>query len=284
MMKGNAIVGRFRLLTVVLGLISCEVLFAQSYIGYIKPAGVGEPSDSLLVTITVPEGQNFVNTVYVRDTVYVDKRGTPIVRKNRSRVYYDSPWMFGFKTNLLSDAALALPYAGLELQIGRHMSLDLSGWYGNWNMYFPYDHTRIYGGSPEIRWWIGDKVMREGHFVGIHGNAAWFTMKWKDEDGTVRLFQNGSEVLEDIGNMTPAWSCGLTYGYSLGLGRNDFWGLEFFLGLGYSSCQQKIISLDAENLGKYTHSRDTYIGITKVGINLTYRFSLRRVKFGYYAN
>lgn len=282
-MNGKTIFSRFNLLAVIFGIIVCETLSAQTYVGYLKPVAAEESSDSILVKITLPEGQ-MLNAAPVKDTVYVDRRGTPIVKKYSSKAYYDTPWMFGIKTNLLSDAALALPYGGLEIQIARRMSLDLSGWYSSWNIYYPNEQTRIYGASPEIRWWLGDKVMREGHFIGVHGNASWYTVEWKNKDGVNKLYQNGTLWLDDTGNETPAWSCGLTYGYSLGLGRNDFWGLEFFLGLGYSSYQQKVISLSPENIGTYTHEKNTYIGITKVGINLTYRFSLRRVKFGYYAN
>ena len=282
-MNGKIIFSRFKSIAVIMGLIICESLAAQSYVGYLRPVGEKEAPDSILVTITLPEGQT-LNPESVRDTVYLDRRGTPIVRRYSSKAYYDTPWMFGVKTNLLFDAALALPYGGLEIQIARHMSLDLSGWFGSWNIYYPNEQTRIYGFSPEIRWWFGDKVMREGHFIGIQGNTAWYTLEWKNKDGINKLYQNGTPSLGDIGNKNPAWSCGLTYGYSLGLGRNDLWGLEFFLGLGYSSYQQKVISLAPESIGKYIHEKNTYVGITKIGVNLTYRFSLRRVKFGYYDN
>lgn len=253
---------------------------AQTYSGYLKATGEGlEGIDSLYVTITVPESGRKVD-------LYGDLSVAPAARKTFSaekpqyvgKGYYATPWMAGIKTNLVSDL-LSIPYAGLEIQIARKLSLDLSGWYSRWNIFYPNEQTRIYGGAPELRWWVGNgKTMNKGHFVGLHGMAAWYTLEWRDEEGNKVIYQNGKDDRFDAGSTTPAWSCGVTYGYSLPLDKKGRLGFEFFIGLGYSSYQQKRIYSIPDGGSYFRHEVKSQIGITKVGVNLAYRFSLRRYK------
>ncbi len=248
---------------------------AQTYTGYLKLDDVNEKGpDSLLVTISVPED------TYVRDTVYLSRRELKDLKKSKEydgRVYYDTPWMFGVKTNLLSDA-IVVPYAGIDVQIARKLSLNLSGWYTPVNIFYPNDDTSVYGFAPELRWWLGDRAMGKGYFAGLHANVAWYTLEWKDKSGEVVKYQNGIEDIYDPGTMYPSWSVGATYGYSLPLDRRQRWNLEFYMGVGYASYQHKVFFTTEAGKRDYRHEVNSYIGITKVGIDLTYRFSLRRVK------
>ncbi len=254
---------------------------AQTYSGYLKlDDGKLKGPDSLHVTITVPEGS------YVRDTVYLTRSEARALDKaSGGKTYYSTPWMMGVKTNLLSDA-IAVPYAGLEFQIAPKMSLDLNGWFTPLNIFHPNKQTNVYGFSPELRWWLGGRAMNKGYFVGLHGNVTWYTLEWRDADGKTVIYQNGTEDMYDTGTKTPAWSAGLTYGYLLPLDRKGHWNMEFFMGIGYASYQQKCIYPAEEEGGKieYIHEENSYFGITKVGVNLTYSFSLRRVKPGSYRN
>jgi hypothetical protein len=56
------------------------------------------------------------------------------------------------------------------------------------------------------------------------------------------------------------------------------------MGVGYSSYQQKCFYLDEDKKGDLDHEVHKDFGVTKIGINLTYRFSMRRVKASYYKN
>ena len=198
--------------------------------------------------------------VFIKESVpmtAVTPTETPAVTSDetleKGRKVWDSPWMLGVKTNLASDL-ITVPSIGIEAQLSRHISLDLSGWY----------RTDYNGVSPELRWWFGNRIMRQGSFIGVHANAAWFEVEWNDE----RLYRAG------IGDN---WSAGMTYGYSLGFGKRDHWGLEFVAGAGYLHSMQDIWEKndhDEWQLQQHKHMKG--FGLTKFGINLTYRFSLRR--------
>ena len=215
-----------------------------------------------------------VDTVYVTDTVYIFKE-VPVAKNARSL------WLMGLKTNILTDA-VAVPSFGLELQLAERLSLDLQGWYGFHNILYRSAQTDIYGFSPELRWWFADRAMEKGHFIGVSGVCSWYTLEWLDG----YLYQNGLE--EDFcigaGNSSPAWSAGLVYGYSLGLGRKARWGLEFTLGFGYASYSQNVgeWNEDAASWLYHSHQNNHHIGITELSVNLTYRFSLRKFDPAYY--
>ncbi len=199
------------------------------------------------------------DTVQVKEEVVFIKESVPMIAVTpaepvkKGRKVWDSPWMMGVKTNLASDL-ITVPSIGIEAQLSKHMSLELSGWY----------RTDYNGISPELRWWFGKRTMRQGSFIGVHANAAWFEMEWND----------GKLYRSDIGDN---WSAGLTYGYSLGFGKRDHWGLEFVAGAGYLHSVQDIWEKNSQKqwqLMQHKHMRG--FGLTKFGINLTYRFSLRR--------
>ncbi len=130
--------------------------------------------------------------------------------------------------------------------------------------------------------------MQKGHFVGLNANFAWYTLEWKKKDGSHVLYQNGKEgdyLKRDAGSNSPAWSFGLTYGYSLALDRKAHWGLEFVFGLGYIKAFQNVGTWMDEPVPAWYFAGNeskNYFGITQVGINLTYRFSLRKVTPEYY--
>jgi hypothetical protein len=85
--------------------------------------------------------------------------------------------------------------------------------------------------------------MRKGLFFGIHSNVTWYAMMVNDRDFyqnaslcrdkgcTGRHFYEYSYQTEDGTNMTnryhdtPAWSAGLTVGYSLPLDRGQRWAV-----------------------------------------------------------
>ncbi len=246
-----------------------------------------------------------VDTVYVKDTVYYTKETVYVPQEqtsetdvysdyreenNSRRPVHDTPWMMGFKTNLLTDA-IVVPGVGVEFQIGNKFSLDLSGWYTGGpvqNILHPSEYTNAYSVSPELRWWFGNRTMQKGHFLGIHGNFAWYSIEWEKPDGTRILYQNGlAQNFADVENglESPVWSAGLTYGYSLGFGRKGHWGLEFVAGLGYMKNVQNVgVWSEVPTPAWYfshNESRSSF-GLTKIGINLTYRFSFRKVKSEYY--
>ena len=259
--------------------LAVDTLSAQTYSGYLKSSGEGlKGVDSLYVTITVPQTSSGIagsQTKVMVENKYVSERPG---RNFTGKGYYTTPWMAGVKTNLLSDL-ISIPYVGVEVQLANKFSLDISGWFTVWNAFYPSEDTKMYGAAPEVRWWMGNgQTMKKGHFLGLHGMVAWYTLEWMDRFGDRVIYQNGTADLNDTGSTTPAWSCGVTYGYSLPLDRKGHFGLEFYVGAGYSHYQQKCIYPRINGTAIITHEVKDKVGITKIGVNLSYRFSLRRVK------
>ncbi len=271
-MKGRFIMC-FGILVTAGMMLASRTASGQTYTGYLKLDDTSmKGPDSVLVTMTIP------TDTYIRDTVYLSRSEMRERKKDRSgKAYYATPWMFGVKTNLLSDV-IAVPYVGVETQLTERLSLDLSGWFTPLNIFYPNKQTSLYGFSPELRWWLGGPAMKKGYFLGAHGNVTWYTLEWRDSEGNKVIYQNGIDDLHDAGSKNPAWSAGLTHGYLLPLDRKGHWNLEFYMGVGYAAYQQKRIYTEEDGRSYYKHEKNSYIGITKVGINLTYSFSLRRVK------
>lgn len=264
-MKGN-----FKT-TAVLCLLAMMGLFAgtssaQTYSGYLKADGEGlDGIDSLHFSITLHQDGK------------PDVPVNPVDNKYNGKGYYATPWLASVKTNILADV-ISVPYAGVEVQLMDRLSLDLGGWYGQWNLLYPNKQTRLYGAAPELRWWVGGDMMGKGHFVGLHGMAAWYTLAVENKDGNKVIYQNGTADLDDTGSLSPSWNCGVTYGYSLPLDRKGHFCLEFYAGLGYMRYQHKyIVSLPDGQKG-YEHKVIEGVSLTKAGINLAYRFSLRRYR------
>lgn len=180
--------------------------------------------------------------------------------------YEISSWRLGLKTNLLADAVLPANL-GIEFELSDHLSLDVNGGFSQTNVISPCKDTRVYGVTPELRYWP-KSAMRKGHFFGLHSNIAWFTLKGSDG----LLYQN-------ISNREPAWCVGLTYGYLIGLGKNDRWGLELFLGAGYGHYVQKVGKLSPlDNQWYRTEVQEKrHLGLTRAGVNLVYRFDMKKV-------
>ena len=180
--------------------------------------------------------------------------------------YEISSWRLGLKTNLLADAVLPANL-GIEFELSDHLSLDVNGGFSQTNVISPCKDTRVYGVTPELRYWP-KSAMRKGHFFGLHSNIAWFTLKGSDG----LLYQN-------VSNSEPAWNVGLTYGYLIGLGKNDRWGLELFLGAGYGHYVQKVGKLSPlDNQWYRTEVQEKrHLGLTRAGVNLIYRFDMKKV-------
>lgn len=155
------------------------------------------------------------------------------------------------KTNVVAWAAGVANLEG-ELQVGRHLSIDLPVW---WSPYFISDRfaLRTLFVQPELRYWM--KTPGSGHFFGVHGGVAWYNLRlndWRYQD-VERPLING----------------GISYGYSLRL--NSHLNAEFTIGVGYVNTKYDRY-YNIEN-GAVADTRETsYFGVDRVGISLVYHF------------
>lgn len=195
-----------------------------------------------------------------------------------TEVSYKKKTILALKTNLLYDALSLVNYS-IEVPIGERFS---ALWYHQfpWWTWGQADNQyciRFLSIGGEGRWWfkpmprpqMGRSVQRDrlmGHFVGLYAESG----KWDFEWG------------RDICHQGEHWSVGLSYGYSMPLGRRL--NMEFSLSLGYASIAYRgyTPSEDYEILWRdpAKQGRWHYFGPTKVQVSLVYPILLTTKKKG----
>lgn len=216
-------------------------------------------------TVVISRPDTIVVAPVTKEQVYEQYREESI-KKSRRQIDWLNPNVMAVKTNLVSDA-LTIPSLGVEVQLYKGLSLDISGAYGFYNL-FNKDRRNMsaYFVSPELRWWFGEHPMQRGSFIGLHANLSEYSLEWTDKVA----YQNVPGKL--------AWSAGFTYGACACLDRKAHWGLEFVIGVGYGQYYQNIGSFD--NSGKFqvketgSPKLKEHFGVTKLALNLVYWFSL----------
>ena len=186
--------------------------------------------------------------------------------------------IMALKTNLLYDALTLLNYS-IEVPITERFS---ALWYHQfpWWRWGEADNQyciRFLSIGAEGRWWfkpmprpqMGKSVQRDklmGHFVGLYAESG----KWDFEWG------------RDICHQGEHWSVGLSYGYSMPLGRRL--NMEFSISVGYASIAYRKYepSEDYEILWRdpVKHGRWHYFGPTKLQVSLVYPILMTTKKKG----
>ena len=227
-------------------------------------------------TVTLKETVTVKDTIFVRDTVVVVKEKHVVTKQQaydgyreeslkqpKKMVNWLKPNVVAIKTNLVSDA-MAIPALGLEFQIYKGLSIDVSGSYGFYNLFNRTERDMSsWHVSPELRYWFGEHPLQRGSFIGLHGNVSNYSLSWRD--GIAYQTVPGHE----------AWSAGFTYGACARLGRHV--GLEFVIGVGYGRYYQNVGTMEA---GKFVINEEVgpqlkgHFGLTKLAVNLVYRFSV----------
>ena len=104
--------------------------------------------------------------------------------------------------------------------------------------------------------------MAEGHFFGLHTHVVGFNVSINDRG----RYQDPNHAL---------WGMGLSYGYAFSLGKAERWGVEFTVGAGFAE-----YSYDSyrnwENGPLFDSGSGHYWGITRAGINLSYKWFVPR--------
>ena len=167
------------------------------------------------------------------------------------------------KTNLLYGGLTLSPNLGLEIGLGRHTTLDVSGSYNWFNLKGTSANNKKlvhWIVQPEFRYFLCERF--NGHFFGFHAIASMYNIGGHE---LPLLFEKGSEKYRYEG---LAYGAGFSYGYQLPLANR--WNLEFNLGVGYMrmeydrydciTCGSKIDSKASKN----------YFGPTKAGITIIF--------------
>lgn len=231
--------------------------------------------------------QHGVDTIYVRDTVYVshttviDDTDYRYHRQPETSIIYrphqdsytkanDSiprhPLM-AIKTNLLFDIVTAIN-ASVEVPLGKYFSISAEvvwPWWvdkknqwcmqlGNVGLEGRYYFRTPKRHSTHAAWYRDNDRPLTGFFIGVHADGAYYDFEWK-----------GS------GRQGEAWIGGITIGYQKRLSR--YFNMEYSLGIG--AARHKYRTYDATESGDHLWRRDTYtdktyFGPTKAKISLVW--------------
>lgn len=186
--------------------------------------------------------------------------------------------ILALKTNLLYDALTLLNYS-IEVPFNEKFSVL---WYHQfpWWRWGEADNQyciRFLSIGAEGRWWfkpkprpqMGKSVQRDklmGHFVGLYAESG----KWDFEWG------------RDICHQGEHWSVGLSYGYSMPLGRRL--NMEFSISVGYASIPYRKFTpsddfqhlwADPEGQGRWH-----YFGPTKAQVSLVVPITMKTKRKG----
>jgi hypothetical protein len=172
--------------------------------------------------------------------------------EGRLNDYVLSRSRWAVKTNVAYLAA-TVANLGVEYRFGDHYSVDLPVIYSPYTVARDY-RLRFLAVQPEFRYWLGNPM--RGHFFGAHLNIGAFNIsvdkknRYQSPDGF--------------------YGAGLSYGYALPFARH--WGAEFTVGAGYVHTKYDAY-YNIPNGARYEKGIPyNYWGLTKVGINLVYRF------------
>lgn len=167
----------------------------------------------------------------------------------------------GIKTNLLYGAYTYTPNLGIEIGLGRHMTLDISGGYNPWNLKNGGDSKKMVHWlvQPELRYFLCNRF--GGHFFGVHGLYSLYNIGGHE---LPMLFEKGSKAYRYEGS---AYGGGITYGYQFLLSKH--WNLELSIGAGVM--QMEYDKHDCINCGQRQSSeKRLYYGPTKAAVSLIY--------------
>ena len=161
-------------------------------------------------------------------------------------------YRWAVKTNVAYLAA-TVANLGVEYSFGKHYSVDLPIIYSPYTVARDY-RLRFLAIQPEFRYWL--KKPMEGHFFGVHLHIGAFNIAVDDRN----RYQSPDGF----------YGAGLSYGYVLPFARH--WAAEFTVGAGYVHTKYDTY-YNIPNGARFEKGRSyNYWGLTKVGINLVYRF------------
>lgn len=207
-----------------------------------------QPKDSLSI-------ENLPTIIPLEQSVNIHKEEkiketetTQVVQERRKRV-------MAVKVNMISSASL-IANVGFEVELWRQWSIDFPIWYSPYNLFSKSRKIRLLATQPEVRWW--PRSVMNGHFLGLHAHVAGFNVALNDK----ARYQDPNY---------PLWGVGGSYGYATSLGKNDRWGLEFNLGVGFATYKYDVYK-NWENGPKFNSNSGFYWGITRAGITFSYKW------------
>lgn len=166
------------------------------------------------------------------------------------------------KTNAVGWAMMMMN-AAVEIDISRHLSINLPIYYSACNYFTNRVKFRMLGTQPELRVW---PLRGRRFFAGVHFGVA-----------SYNLALGGEWRIQDHNGNSPALGGGINVGYRIPLGRNNRWNVEFSLGAGvYKAHYDKFRN---ESNGAYDSTvRKTFVGLDNAAVSFSYKFDLKKAR------
>ena len=170
--------------------------------------------------------------------------------------------LLNVKTNAL-EVAMLVANLGVEFRITPRVSFDMIWHYSPYDYFVSDRKIRLDAIEPELRFWWGEALVK-GHFVGLHLPVAGFNIQLNDR----YRYQDPNHALCGVG---------ISYGYAMPLGRRGNWGVEFTVGVGYVDVKYDVYSGKCNGAYLRTERRN-YFGITRLGVDISYRIDMKKVE------
>lgn len=166
------------------------------------------------------------------------------------------------KTNLLYGAGAFTPNIGVEVGLGRHTTLDVSGGYNWFNLNgAKHNNKKLVHWliQPEFRYFLCERF--NGHFFGAHLLYSQYNI------GGHKLPMLFGKDSKNFRYQGYSYGIGISYGYQLILSKR--WNLEFNIGAGYMRMEYD--KYDRAKCGDFIGCQSrNYFGLTKAGVTLIF--------------
>lgn len=165
---------------------------------------------------------------------------------------------FALKNNLLYDAALT-PNLGMEIGLGKKITLDISGNYNPFTLDSnkKWKHWLV---QPELRFWTCERF--NGTFIGIHAHGGEFDL------AKVNLPFDIYENLQNHRFKGHFYGGGISIGHQWVLSKH--WNLEASIGGGYARAKYDTYGPEKGDPRVDSDLYKNYWGLTKATLSIVY--------------
>lgn len=174
-----------------------------------------------------------------------------------------APRKLELKTNLPAWGFL-VGNAAAELQMTRHLSLEIPFYYSAANYFSRTTKFRTLAVQPQLRW--NFTGMARGWFAEAHFTVASFNVA-----------VNGSYRYQDYLGHHPAVGVGIGAGYRMPLGKSGRWNMEFSVGAGWLHLDYTRFE-NRHNGPAVDRVQRDYWGIDRVAVSVGYVFDLNKCR------
>jgi len=210
-----------------------------------------ERGEGALLRLNLSEVIPVITTKVVGDTIINTNPPSASITQTPGRM--ERPY-FVIKSNLLYMFGAYTPNLAFEFSLNNRFTIDLQVGYNPFTLSEGrrYNHLLI---QPELRYW--PTLAFNKHFLGLH-------MVYVNYD----IARIGSTYMKSRIYDGTLFGVGISYGYNYRINRK--WALEGTIGLGYANMRYDTYRESITDTEIFKESYD-YFGITKLGINITYR-------------